>query len=45
MGWTVETIVAVEAEIEALPVKLSTRLVRLLETVENRLLCHPEAFT
>ena len=35
MGWTVETVSAVEAEIEALPVKLSARLVRLLETVEN----------
>ena len=42
MGWTVETVVAVEAEIKALTVKLSARLVRLLETVENRLLCHPE---
>ena len=35
MGWTVETVSAVEAEIKALPVKLSARLVRLLETVEN----------
>ena len=35
MGWTVETVAAVETEIEALPVKLSARLVRLLETVEN----------
>lgn len=35
MGWTVETVSAVEAEIEALPVKLSARLVRLLEAVEN----------
>ena len=35
MGWTVETVSAVEAEIEALPVKLSARLVRLLETIEN----------
>ena len=29
MGWTVETVSAVEAEIKALPVKLSARLVRL----------------
>ena len=35
MGWTVETASAVDAEIEALPVKLRARLVRLLETVEN----------
>ena len=35
MGWTVETVFAVDAEIEALPVKLRARLVRLLETVEN----------
>ena len=35
MGWTVETVAAVEAEIKALPVKLSARLVRLLEAVEN----------
>ena len=35
MQWTVETLSAVDAEIEALPVKLRARLVRLLETVEN----------
>jgi len=35
MEWTVETIAAVDAEIEALPVALRARLVRLLETVEN----------
>ena len=35
MGWTVETVSAVDAEIEALPVKLRARLIRLLETVEN----------
>ena len=35
MGWTVETASAVDAEIEALPVKLSARLIRLLEAVEN----------
>ena len=35
MGWTVETVVGVDAEIETLPVKLRARLVRLLETVEN----------
>ncbi|MDE2903828.1 MAG: type II toxin-antitoxin system RelE/ParE family toxin [Chloroflexota bacterium] len=35
MGWTVETVSAVEAEIKVLPVKLSARLVRLLEAVEN----------
>ena len=35
MGWTVETVSAVDAEIEARPVKLRARLVRLLETVEN----------
>ncbi len=35
MGWTVETVAAVDAEIEALPVKLRARLVRLMETVEN----------
>lgn len=33
--WTVDTITAVDAEIEALPVKLSARLIRLMETVEN----------
>lgn len=36
MGWTVETVSAVDAEIEALPVKLRARLVRLLETVRSR---------
>ena len=35
MGWTVETVSAVDAEIEALPVKLRARLFRLLEAVEN----------
>ena len=35
MVWTVETVSAVDAEIEALPVKLRARLIRLLETVEN----------
>ncbi len=35
MGWTVETALAVDAEIEALPAKLRARLIRLLETVEN----------
>ncbi len=30
MGWTVETVAAVEAEIKALPAKLSARLIRLL---------------
>ena len=35
MVWTVEIVPAVDAEIEALPVKLGARLVRLLETVEN----------
>ena len=35
MGWTVETVSAADAEIDALPVKLRARLVRLLETVEN----------
>ena len=35
MGWTVETVAAVDAEIEALPVALRARLVRLLEAVEN----------
>ena len=35
MGWTVQTVSAADAEIEALPVKLRARLVRLLETVEN----------
>ena len=35
MGWTVETVSAVEVEIKALPAKLSARLVRLLEAVEN----------
>ena len=34
-GWTVETVSAVDAEIEALPVKLRARLVRTLEAVEN----------
>ncbi len=35
MAWTVETVSSVDAEIEALPVKLRARLVRLLETIEN----------
>ena len=35
MTWTVETVSGVDAEIEALPVKLRARLVRLLEAVEN----------
>ena len=35
MDWTVETVAAVDAEIEALPVALRARLVRLLEAVEN----------
>ena len=35
MGWTVETVSAVDAEIEALPVKLRARMIRLLEAVEN----------
>ena len=35
MNWTVETVAAVDAEIEALPAALSARLLRLLETVEN----------
>ena len=35
MEWTVETLAAVDAEIEVPPVVLRVRLVRLLETVEN----------
>ena len=35
MGWTVEIVAAAEAEIEALPVALRARLIRLLEVVEN----------
>ena len=35
MKWAVETVSAVDAEIEALPVKLRARLIRLLEMVEN----------
>ena len=35
MNWTVETVSAVDAEIEALPVALRARLLRLLEVVEN----------
>ena len=35
MTWTVETVSGVDAEVEALPVKLRARLVRLLEAVEN----------
>ncbi len=35
MGWTVETVSAADAEIEALPAALRARLVRLLEVVEN----------
>ena len=35
MKWTVETIASVDAEIEALPVALRARLIRLLEAVEN----------
>ncbi len=34
MAWTVETLSAVDAGIEALPVALRARLLRLLETVE-----------
>ena len=35
MGWTVETVSGVDAEIEALPVALRARPVRLLEAVGN----------
>jgi len=35
MAWTIETLSAVDAEIEALPVALRARLLRLLETVET----------
>lgn len=35
MKWTVETVMAADAEIQALPVALRARLIRLLETVEN----------
>ena len=35
MNWTVETVSTVDAEIEALPVALRARLIRLLEVVEN----------
>lgn len=35
MNWTVETVSAVDAEIEALPVTLRARMLRLLEVVEN----------
>ena len=35
VNWTVETVSAVDAEIEGLPAALRARLVRLLETVEN----------
>ena len=35
MGWAVETVSAVDAEIEALPVDLCARLIRLLEAAEN----------
>ena len=35
MKWAVETVSAVDAEVEALPVKLRARLIRLLEMVEN----------
>jgi phage-related protein len=35
MRWTVETLDAVDTEIEALPPGLQARLIRLMETVEN----------
>ena len=35
MDWTVETVSVVDAEIAALPVALSARLLRLLETAET----------
>ena len=35
MNWTVETVSTVDAEIEALPVALRAKLIRLLEVVEN----------
>ena len=35
MDWTVEAVSAVDAEIAALPAALRTRLLRLLDTVEN----------
>lgn len=35
MKWTVETVTAADAEIQALPGALRARLIRLLETVEN----------
>ncbi len=35
MQWTIEIVSAAYAEIDALPIKLSARLVRLLEVVEK----------
>jgi len=35
VDWSVETVTAADAEIEALPTTLRVRLVRLLEMVEN----------
>lgn len=35
MAWTVETLSAVDEEIEGLPVALRARLIRLLEAVES----------
>ena len=35
IGWMVETVSSVDAEIKALPVKLRARRVRLLEAVDN----------
>lgn len=35
MQWTVETVAAVDAEIDSLPVALRARLVRLLELIEE----------
>jgi phage-related protein len=35
MRWTVETLAPVDAEIEALPIGLQARVVRLLEMIEN----------
>jgi len=35
MSWTVETLEAVDREIEGLPISLQARLLRLFEMVEN----------
>ena len=42
VAWAVETVSAADAEIKALPVALRARLIRLLETLREPHVKHPE---